>query len=76
MERSRATARRATDAMSAECIPWMNAAERVPEILPTPRKMENAIWREMEREAIMSAIAKLLTIPMFENVRSRPEATP
>ncbi len=76
MESNSATASRAMEASRAECMPCTKAAESVPDILPTPRKIENAIWREMDREAIRSAIAKLLTIPMLENVRSNPEATP
>ena len=76
IERTNATVIRAIDTKRAACIPVTNAPDRFGVNLLTPKKIEKAIWRGIEVDAIKRAIAKLLTIPVLENVRKSPEVTP
>ena len=75
-ERRMATPSNVIDAIRAECNPSTKAADSDPLIPLVPRKIWNASCLGMDSEAIRSATAKLLTIPMFEKVLSRPEAMP
>lgn len=76
IESIKATVIRAVDTKRAACIPVTNAPDRFWDNLLTPKKIWKAVWRGMEDDAIKSAIAKLLTIPVLENVRKSPEVTP
>jgi len=71
-----ATPSNTIEAMRAECSPSTNAADSDPLIPFVPRKIWNASCLGIDNDAIKSATAKLLTIPMLENVLSRPDAMP